>query len=69
MKTNHPLLTMHETEEMLRLSRPTVLRMIWAQDLRAVRVGRQWRIYRESVEQMLDPHSTDSSKMKIREDT
>ena len=49
---NHEVITIAEAMELLRLSRSTVIRMVAWGDLRGFRAGKQWRVYRESVEQM-----------------
>ena len=54
---NHEVLTVAEVMELLRLSRPTVIRMVAWGDLRGFRAGKQWRVYRDSVEQMRASHA------------
>jgi len=38
------LLTLHETAELLQLSRRTVMRMVQRKELPAFKVGGQWRV-------------------------
>lgn len=47
------LLTVKEVAELLRVSQPTVLRMIDDGDLRAIRVRTQWRIRRSDLDEYL----------------
>jgi excisionase family DNA binding protein len=47
------LLTVREVAELLRVSQPTVLRMIEDGDLRAIRVRTQWRIRRADLDEYL----------------
>ena len=48
------MLTAKEIQEMLQVDRSTIYRMADRGDLPAVKVGRQWRFPRESVESWLD---------------
>ena len=47
------LLTVKEVAEILRVSQPTVLRMIDDGELRAIRVRNQWRIRRTDLDDYL----------------
>ena len=47
------LLTMEEAAKLLRVSVATIRRMIIAGDLDGHKVGRQWRIRRESLQKFL----------------
>jgi len=47
------LLTVKEVAEILRVSQPTVLRMIDDGELRAIRVRNQWRIRRSDLDDYL----------------
>jgi excisionase family DNA binding protein len=47
------LLTVKEVAEILRVSQPTVLRMIDDGELRAIRVRNQWRIRRSDLDEYL----------------
>ena len=47
------LLTVEEVAHHFRVSTRTVMRMIDGQQIRAVRVGRQWRFKKEWVEEWL----------------
>jgi excisionase family DNA binding protein len=47
------LLTVKEVAEILRVSQPTVLRMIDDSELRAIRVRNQWRIRRSDLDDYL----------------
>jgi excisionase family DNA binding protein len=43
------LLTLHETAELLQLSRRTVMRMVQRKELPAFKVGGQWRVNESSL--------------------
>jgi excisionase family DNA binding protein len=47
------LLTVKEVAEILRVSQPTILRMIDDGELRAIRVRNQWRIRRSDLDDYL----------------
>ena len=53
MTQSSDLLTVKEVAEILRVSQPTVLRMIDDGELRAIRVRNQWRIRRSELEDYL----------------
>ncbi len=53
MTQSPDLLTVKEVAEILRVSQPTVLRMIDDGELRAIRVRNQWRIRRSELEDYL----------------
>jgi excisionase family DNA binding protein len=48
------LLTIGETADVLRISRPTVYRLLRSGDLHAVRVGQRHRFRREDIDAYLD---------------
>jgi len=53
MTQSSDLLTVKEVAEILRVSQPTVLRVIDDGELRAIRVRNQWRIRRSDLEDYL----------------
>lgn len=53
MTQSSELLTVKEVAEILRVSQPTVLRMIDDGELRAIRVRNQWRIRRSDLDDYL----------------
>jgi excisionase family DNA binding protein len=53
MTQSSELLTVKEVAEILRVSQPTVLRMIDDGELRAIRVRNQWRIRRSDLDDFL----------------
>jgi excisionase family DNA binding protein len=53
MTQSSDLLTVKEVAEILRVSQPTVLRMIADGELRAIRVRTQWRIRRSDLDDYL----------------
>ena len=53
MTQSSNLLTVKEVAEILRVSQPTVLRMIDDGELRAIRVRNQWRIRRSDLDDFL----------------
>ena len=58
MQTTDRLLTVHEVAEIMRVSNMTVYRLIRAGELRAVRVGRGYRIRERDVEAYLSREMT-----------
>ena len=52
-----PLLTLQETAELLKLSEATLRGLIKAGDVRAILIGREWRIAVRDLEQFLDAHA------------
>lgn len=53
MSKTPQLLTVPEVAAMLRLSRMTIYRLIHANALPHIRVGRSFRVYRKAVEEIL----------------
>src|ERR1043166_5041927 len=53
MPTNAKLLGMDEAIQLLRTTRPTFYRWLRAGKLKGMKVGRQWRFYREDIERFL----------------
>ena len=53
MTQSSDLLTVKEVAEILRVSQPTILRMIDDGELRAIRVRNQWRIRRSDPDDYL----------------
>lgn len=58
METRPELLTIDETAEFLRVSDKTVRRMIDDGRLKAVAIGRQWRIPKEALEEFIKTGGT-----------
>lgn len=54
MENYHQFLTVKETQAALRLSRPTVMKLINAGELYAVKLGWQWRIPRAEIDKRLE---------------
>jgi excisionase family DNA binding protein len=52
-----PLLTLQETADLLKLSHATLRALIKAGDVRAIRIGREWRIAVRDLEEFLDAHA------------
>ena len=52
-----PLLTLQETADLLKLSEATLRGLIRAGDVRAIRIGREWRIAVRDLEEFLDAHA------------
>ncbi len=52
-----PLLTLQEAAELLKLSEATLRGLIKAGDMRAIRIGREWRIAVRDLEEFLDNHA------------
>ena len=49
-----PLLTLQETADLLKLSEATLRGLIKTEDVRAIRIGREWRIAVRDLEESLD---------------
>ena len=52
-----PLLTVHEVAELLNVRESTVRTLINDKQLRAVKLGRDWRIAVKDLEAFLDEHA------------
>jgi len=52
-----PLLTLQETADLLKLSEATTRGLIKSGDVRAIRIGREWRIAVRDLEEFLDSHA------------
>lgn len=52
-----PLLKLQETADLLKLSEATTRGLIKSGDLRAIRIGREWRIAVRDLEEFLDAHA------------
>ena len=53
-----PFLTTHDIAELLKVSEPTVRNWIREEDLRAVRLGREFRVAAKDLEAFLNAHAT-----------
>lgn len=52
-----PLLTIHETAELLRVNDATVRTWVRSGELRALKVGREWRIGEQDLEDFLNSNA------------
>jgi excisionase family DNA binding protein len=52
-----PLLTLQETADLLKLSEATMRGPIKSGYVRAIRIGREWRIAVRDLEEFLDAHA------------
>lgn len=52
-----PLLTLQEAADLLKLSEATLRGLIKAGDVRAIRIGREWRIAMRDLEEFLDANA------------
>ena len=52
-----PLLTVHEVAEMLKVKESTVRQWIRAEDLRAIKFGKEWRVAFKDLEAYLNSHA------------
>ena len=52
-----PLLTVHEVAELLKVRESTVRTLINDKQLRAVKLGRDWRVAVKDLEAFLDEHA------------
>ncbi|MEO1198780.1 MAG: helix-turn-helix domain-containing protein [Pseudomonadota bacterium] len=53
-----PFLTTHEIAELLKVREPTVRAWIHGQELRAVKLGREFRVAVRDLEAFVDEHAT-----------
>jgi len=53
-----PFLTTHEVAELLKVGEQTVRGWIRSEDLRAVRLGREFRVAVRDLEAFIDEHAT-----------
>lgn len=54
---SRPLLTVHEAADLLRVKESTVRSLINEKRLRAVKVGKEWRIAEVDLQQFLDENA------------
>ena len=54
----HSFLIVHEVAELLRVAEATVRLWIKSGDLRAIDLGREWRVARSDLDDFLDRHAT-----------
>ena len=52
-----PLLTVHEVADLLKIKESTVRAMINEKQLRAIKLGRDWRVAVKDLEAFLDEHA------------
>lgn len=52
-----PLLTVHEVAELLKLKESTVRTLINDKQLRAIKIGRDWRVAVKDLEAFLNDHA------------
>ncbi|MBR7618776.1 helix-turn-helix domain-containing protein [Phenylobacterium sp. 20VBR1] len=62
-----PLLTLQETADLLKLSEATLRGLIKAGDVRAIRIGREWRIAVRDLEEFLDAHANRAPSAHLSE--
>lgn len=54
---SRPMLTLHEVADLLKVKESTVRTWIHDGDLRAVKLGRDWRVAQRDLETFLDAHA------------
>ena len=54
---NSPLLTLHEVADLLKVKEATIRAWIQANDLRAIKFGREWRGAQKDLESYLNAHA------------
>jgi excisionase family DNA binding protein len=57
-----PLLTIHEVADLLKVKEATIRAWIQANDLRAIKFGREWRVARKDLEAFLNAHANKPEK-------
>ncbi len=55
---NQPFLTTHDIAELLKVKEPTVRSWIHEQELRAIKIGREFRVAAKDLEAFLNAHET-----------
>ena len=58
---SRPFMTTHDIAELLKVSEATVRTWIHESDLRAIRVGREFRVAAKDLEAFVDAHATRST--------
>ena len=53
------VLTLHECQQILQVSRGTMLRLLHENEIPAFRVGNRWRIQRKAMLEFIEPSKTD----------
>ncbi|MEQ8443345.1 MAG: helix-turn-helix domain-containing protein [Alphaproteobacteria bacterium] len=52
-----PLLTVHEVADLLKVKEQTVRAWIHANELRAIKFGKEWRVAQKDLESYLNAHA------------
>jgi excisionase family DNA binding protein len=64
-----PFMTTHEIAELFKVSEATVRAWIHEGELRAIRVGREFRVAAKDLEAFVDAHATRSENVEAGSDT
>ncbi len=64
-----PFMTIHEVAELLKVSEATVRTWIHEDDLRAIRVGRDFRVAVKDLEAFVNAHATQPKTWKSENNT
>lgn len=54
---SRPLLTVHEVADLVKVKESTVRQWINANELRAIKFGKEWRVAHKDLEAYLDSHA------------
>ena len=54
---SRPLLTVHEVADLLKVKESTIRQWIKADDLRAIKFGKEWRVAHKDLEAYLNAHA------------
>ena len=65
---NRPFMTTHEIAELLKVSEATVRNWIHEGELRAIRVGREFRVAAKDLEAFFEAHETQPAPTRSRSD-
>lgn len=66
---SRPFMTIHEIAELLKVSEATVRTWIHEDELRAIRVGREFRVVAKDLEAFVNAHATRSTTSEPESDT
>jgi excisionase family DNA binding protein len=69
MALSKPMLTTHEVAELLKISEATVRTWIHNGDLRAIRVGREYRVVVKDLEGFLEARATRPAHRREQEES
>jgi excisionase family DNA binding protein len=69
MVLSEPMLTTHDVAELLKVSEATVRTWIHSGDLRAIRVGREYRLVVKDLDQFLETRATRPAEQREHDES